>query len=278
MNVCIDPDGISQVEQLLRSGDCGRMGSAAADITWRYFTWEDSVAKVARSPARSVQSHISRLFPLFPLWQVLALLRCRMPPLPTNCSLHEGAPVAAADVPCWLKFSQYHRAVGLALLSVAHAREAAHHFATSGLALARASALSAPAGWGALREMALLMAACSAIVPQLPLPVDRLMQFANRLGVSPSHPLPPLKSRLCEPIRPAPKAHMKPLFSPFVAAAAAPRDPSAKEEQWTAFIEGAGLDAAVALLASANSGTKLFRMQQLVAWIHRNGIVAPASL
>ena len=35
-----------QGEELQRSGGCGRMGAAAADITWRYFTWEDSVAKV----------------------------------------------------------------------------------------------------------------------------------------------------------------------------------------------------------------------------------------
>jgi len=35
-----------QIEALQRGGGCGGMGAAAADITWRHYTWEDSVAKV----------------------------------------------------------------------------------------------------------------------------------------------------------------------------------------------------------------------------------------
>ena len=211
--------------------------------------------------------------------QVLALLRCRLPPLPTNCSVHEGARVSAPDLSCWLTFSRYHHAVGLALLSASHAREAAHHFSTAAVALARATSLEAAANWGQLRELAMLMAACSALVPHMPLPVDRLMQFVNRLGVSPAHPLPPLSRRLCEPVRPSSKSHQKPMFSPFVAAAALAEDAGASGADWTAFIEGAGLDAAVALLASATSGgagdagARLLRMQRLVGWIRRSGIV-----
>jgi len=40
---------VLQVQQLQSSGDCAQMGAAAADITWRFFTWEDSVAKAASS-------------------------------------------------------------------------------------------------------------------------------------------------------------------------------------------------------------------------------------
>lgn len=192
--------------------------------------------------------------------------------------------MAAADLPCWHSFVQYHRAVGLALLSAAHAREAAHHFATSAVALARATALSAQADWGPVRQLVLLMAATSALVPQLPLPVDRLMQLVNRLGVSPSHPLPSFNGRLCDPVRRASKTHAKPLFSPFVAATFPSETITARDSPWTAFIESAGLDAAVALLSSAGSGAdtqrgaKLFRMQRLVAWMQHSGVVMPVLL
>jgi hypothetical protein len=267
-----------QVEELQRSGGCGRMGAVAADITWRYLTWEDSVAKVTASlPAAALMPPFHSVHD--PCVQVLALLRCRLPPVPTNCSVYEGAYFAAPDLSCWFKFSHYHRAVGLALLSAAHAREAAHHFSTAAVALARVTSLEAPADWGELRELAMLMAACSALVPQMPLSVDRLMQFVNRLGVSPSHPLPPLSRRLCEPVRPSSASHQKPMFSPFVAAAALAEDAGSSGADWAAFIEGAGLDAAVALLTSATSGeacdrgARLLRMQRLVGWIRRSGIV-----
>jgi hypothetical protein len=216
------------------------------------------------------------------LAQVLALLRCRMPMLPTNCSVREGAPVTATDVSCWRKFARYHEAVGLAMLSAAHAKEAAHHFSTAAVALASAVvAQPKPDGWDDTRQLALLMAACAALVPQLPIQPDRLMQFVNRLGVSPSQPLPPLSRRLCEPVRPSPKSHQPPLFSPFVAAAAH-RDYGEKGGGWRAFIEGAGLDAAVELfnaaLASSRRGVKLLRIERLVAWLRDNGLVMPAGL
>ena len=214
--------------------------------------------------------------------QVLALLRCRMPMLPTNCSVREGAPVTATDVSCWRKFARYHEAVGLAMLSAAHAREAAHHFSTAAVALASAVAAQAkPDGWQDTRQLALLMAACAALVPQLPIQSDRLMQFVNRLGVSPSQPLPPLSRRLCDPVRPSPKSHQAPLFSPFVDAAAHGSH-GEKDGGWSAFIEGAGLDAAVELFnsafASRKRGVQLYRIGRLVAWVRDNGLVMPVVL
>ncbi len=216
--------------------------------------------------------------------QVLALLRCRMPSLPKNCSVHEGAAVAAADVACWRKFVLHHRAVGLAMLSAAQPREAAHHFSTAAVALASAVSLSKHVEWEESRELALLMAACSALVPHLPLEADRLMRFVNRLGVSPSQPLPPLRCRLCEAVQSSPKSLQQPLFSPFVAASAA-HGWGGQEGEWTAFIESAGLDAAVTLLTSASGGSarssrvaRLYRMQRLVAWMRDNGIVMPIVL
>jgi hypothetical protein len=65
--------------------------------------------------------------------QVLALLQCRMPMLPTNNTVREGAPVTATDV-----------------------------------------------SWQDTRQPALLMAAFAALVQQLPIHSDRLMQFVNR--------------------------------------------------------------------------------------------------
>jgi len=220
--------------------------------------------------------------------QVLALLRCRMPPLPTACSIFEGTPVTAAHLSCWHTFSRYHHAVGRALLSAAHAREAAHHLSTAAVALARVTALSQPSDWEEARGLALLMAACSALAPHMPLQVDRLMQFVTRLATSPSQPLPPLQRRLCEPARLAPKAAkggqpkaakggLGALFSPFVGAAGGGGGDMGGE--WSAFIEGAGLDAAVALLASADkSGAKLYRAGRLVKWMRDNGIVMPIVL
>ncbi len=214
--------------------------------------------------------------------QVLALLRCRMPPLATNCSVFEGAAVSAADVACWRKFAGYHQAVGLAMLSASLPREAAHHFSTAAVALAGAIAVSKAAEWEETRQLALLMAACSALVPHMPLQTDRLLRFVNRLSASPSLPLPPLKRRLCEPVRPAPKASQQLLFSPFVAATTT-LGQGREGGGWTAFIEGAGLDAAVALLTSASRegrsrGAKLFRMERLVAWMRDSGIVMPMVL
>ncbi len=209
--------------------------------------------------------------------QVLALLRCRMPPLPANCSVFEGAPVTAADKSCWLKFARYHKAVGAALLSAAHAREAAHHLSSAALALASTTALSTTADWEESRQVALLMAACSALVPQLPLSVDRLLQLAIRLGKSPSHPLPPLKRSLCDPVHSPASARLQPVFSPFVAAAAMQQQ-GRRLEEWSAFIEFAGRDAAVELLTGAstgggNMGSKLLRVQRLLQWMRDNGVV-----
>ena len=210
--------------------------------------------------------------------QVLALLRCRMPQLPTNCSVFEGAPVTAADKSCWLKFARYHKAVGCALLSAAHAREAAHHLSSAALALASTTALSTAGDWEESRQLALLLAACSALVPQLPLSVDRLLQLAVRLGMSPSHPLPPLKRSLCDPLQPPSSARLQPVFSPFVAAAAMQQH-GARVEEWSAFIEFAGRDAAVELLTAAstggggNRGSRLLRVQRLLAWMRDNGVV-----
>jgi hypothetical protein len=182
--------------------------------------------------------------------------------------------MTAAHLSCWFKFVRYHEAVGLALMSASHAREAAHHFSTAAVALARATALSEASDWEQSRQLALLMAACAALVPHMPLHVDRLMQLVTRLSVSPSHPLPPLKFRLCEPVRSRPKGGRRPLFTPFVAAAAAVEGD--KEGEWTTFIESAGLDAAVALLASTNNvGAKLYRAERLVAWMRDNGVVMP---
>lgn len=262
------------MQQLQSSGDCARMGAAAADITWRFFTWEDSVAKARQPPPASSCSVPPRAHRLL---QVLALLRCRMPPLPTNCSVFEGAPVTAAENSCWLKFARYHTAVGLALLSAAHAREAVHHLSTAALALASTTALSATAHWEEARQVALLMAACSALVPQLPLSVDRLLQLAMRLGASPSHPLPPLKRSLCDPVHSPSSARLQPVFSPFVAAAAVQQQ-GGRVEEWSAFIEFAGRDAAVELLAAASAGgghtgSKLLRVQRLLEWMRDNGVV-----
>jgi hypothetical protein len=214
--------------------------------------------------------------------QVLALLRCRMPPLATNCSVFEGASVSAADVSCWRTFARYHQAVGLAMLSASHPREAAHHFSTAAVALAGAITASKAAGWEETRELALLMAACSALVPQMPLQTDRLMRYVNRLSASPSQPLPPLKRRLCEPVQPVPKASQQRLFSPFVAATTT-LGQGREGGGWTAFIEGAGLDAAVALLTASSKGNgsrgaRLFRMERLVAWMRDSGIVMPIVL
>ena len=64
------------------------------------------------------------------------------------------------------------------------------------------------------------------------------------------------------------------MIIPFMAAAAAVEGD--KEGEWTTFIESAGLDAAVALLASTNNiGAKLYRVERLVAWMRDNGVVMP---
>jgi hypothetical protein len=184
------------------------------------------------------------------------------------------------DISCWNSFARYHRAVGLALLSAAHSREAAHHFSTAAISIARATSLLHPANWEDLRELALLLASCSALSPHTPLEADRLMQLVNRLGASPSQALPPLKQRLCEPQRSPSEGRHLLKFTPFVAAAATYG--GRENEEWPAFIESAGLDAAVALFRSASTrgstGAKIFRMQRLVTWMRDSGIVMPIVL
>ena len=90
--------------------------------------------------------------------------------------------------------------------------------------------------------------------------------------------MPPLKRSLCDPLQPPSSARLQPVFSPVVAAAAMQQQ-GARVEEWSAFIEFAGRDAAVELLTAAstggggNRGSRLLRVQRLLAWMRDNGVV-----